>query len=81
MARKGGNPNWGKVMTGKFGVEQTAFEIKVTQLGLKPDEYVHSRDLRRWAAANRTKRFIPEELLDAWGLSVDVDAYGMAVWS
>lgn len=71
MARKSGNPNWGKVFTGRFGVDKTAFEIRAEQLGLDPDDYAGSPELQRWARANRKKRYVPERLLEAWGMEVE----------
>jgi hypothetical protein len=46
----------------------TSFEEAVKQLRLRPDQYVHSASLREWARRNRNSKFVPEFLLQAWGL-------------
>jgi hypothetical protein len=71
MARRG-NPNWGKpVPFGPVVPVLSAFEEAVKQLKLQPDQYVHSQRLREWASRNKNSKFIPESLLEAWGLETD----------
>ena len=77
MARKARNPNWGKPMAGICGVEVTAFETMAKRLGLNPDDYQNSPALQTWVRANRTKRYVPEHLLIAWGLEVDADSFNL----
>jgi hypothetical protein len=67
-----GNPNWGK--PGPFGPvvpTVTSFEEAVKELQLQPDQYLHSTRLREWARRNMNSKFIPEGLLQAWGLETD----------
>ena len=64
---KAGNPNWGKAPTPSIPT-LTAFELLVQKLHLKPDEYLSSESLRRWAAKHRNNRYVPERLLEAWAL-------------
>jgi hypothetical protein len=64
-----GNPNWGKDQT--EAPVRCAFELKVDELGLTPDLYLRSAELRAWAAAHKNTRYIPETLLKAWGLVPD----------
>ena len=71
MGRRG-NPNWGKpVPSGPVVPTVTPFEEAVKQLKLQPDQYVHSTRLREWASRNKNSKFIPESLLQAWGLEAD----------
>jgi hypothetical protein len=65
---KRGNPNWGKPLPfGPVVPAVSAFEESVKELKLQPDQYVHSRRLREWARRNKSFKFIPESLLQAWG--------------
>ena len=41
------------------------------ELKLQPDQYVHSTRLREWARRNKNSKFIPEPLLQAWGIETD----------
>jgi len=50
----------------------TEFEQAVRKFNLKPDEYVNSKHLREWAQQNRHSKYIPESLLKAWGLDVQI---------
>ena len=71
-ARKRGNPNWGRPMFPGPALA-TAFEIEVRQLHLMPETYTSSAVLRNWYERNRNRFYIPEWLLDAWGIAVDAD--------
>ena len=64
---KAGNPNWGKPDVSAVPV-LTSFEMKVNELQLAPDEYLGSEELRKWSAAHKSTRYVPEPLLKAWGL-------------
>lgn len=50
----------------------TRFERKVKALGLTESEYVKSEALRAWVTKNRNLRYVPEDLLVAYDLTVDV---------
>ena len=52
----------------------TEFEKQVAKLKLKPNEYVHSKELREWALRNMRSHFVPEELLSAWKLQLEEEA-------
>jgi hypothetical protein len=75
MARKRGNPNWGRA---GFPVPAprpaTEFETQVRQLGLQKHNYEVSPQLRDWCEHNRNRCYVPEWLLDAWKMTVD-DSY------
>ena len=47
----------------------TAFEKVVVKLKLTPEQYTSSRTLRDWVRVNRNYRYVPEELLLAYGMS------------
>lgn len=64
-----GNPNWGKPEQTEPTI--TEFEKKVMELNLHPDQYVGSEELRSWSAKHKNTRYVPEPLLQAWGLAVD----------
>jgi len=76
MIRKRGNPNWGRPF--RFAPISTEFEMRVRQLHLTPERYVVSAELRSWCERNRNRFYIPEWLLDRWGILVDADLSGAA---
>lgn len=49
-----------------------SFDVLVQQLGLTPEEYPFSEELRAWVQANKNERYVPPELLAVWGLRVKV---------
>jgi len=49
----------------------TEFEEQVRQLRLTPEMYAFSQELKLWCERNRNRIYIPEWLLDEWGISVD----------
>lgn len=49
----------------------SAFEKKVKELGLPPYQYAGSRELRRWCSDNMYRKFVPETLLNFWGMYVN----------
>ncbi len=67
MAKRRGNPNWGKPEPTMLGVSVTSFEALVKSLGLAPHQYVESRVLKEWVAKNKDHKYVPLNLLDAWG--------------
>ena len=72
MAKRRGNPNWGK----RDPMEPVApvvveFERVTREFKLQPNQYVRSTRLREWARRNRNSKYIPEPLLKAWGLEID----------
>jgi hypothetical protein len=73
MAKRRGNPNWGKpAQSGALTPTMTEFEQAVRKFKLEPNEYVNSVRLREWAQRNRYFKYIPESLLKAWGLDVQI---------
>jgi|GEM_PF-5802756 len=51
--------------------DPTYFELEVERLGLQEWEYSFSERLRIWADEHRTRHYVPEELLRAWGMELD----------
>jgi len=49
----------------------TEFELRVRQLQLTTRTYTSSRELRIWCEQNRNRLYVPEWLLEEWGITVD----------
>ena len=75
--RKRGNPNWGRPIP-HAPILATEFELQVKQLQLTPEMYISSRELRTWCDRNRNRVYIPEWLLEKWGITVDAIFSGTA---
>jgi hypothetical protein len=72
MAKRRGNPNWGKPEPiGPVVPTITSFEQVVKEYKLTPDQYVRSTRLREWARRNKNSKYIPEALLEAWGFEIE----------
>jgi len=68
MARRRGNPNWGKPEPiGPVIPVVTSFEQAVKEFKLTPDQYIRSTRLREWHAGTRIQVY-SEPLLEAWDL-------------
>jgi hypothetical protein len=52
----------------------SSFERVVATLGLSPAEYVNSAELKEWVWRNKDHKYVPPELLAAWGFTVNVYA-------
>jgi hypothetical protein len=74
MTGRRGNPNWGHPMLPSPNIA-TEFEIRVKHLRLTPKTYVNSVELRTWCEHNKNRCYIPEWLLEQWGISVEL-SYG-----
>ena len=75
--RMRGNPNWGKPFQPLPDLP-TEFEMQVERLGLTREQYVSSAQLEHWCERNRNRVYVPEWLLEAWGLTVDGFFIGFA---
>jgi predicted metal-binding protein len=72
MAKRRGNPNWGKPEPiGPIVPTITEFEQVVKEFKLQPDQYLRSTRLREWARKNKNSKYIPEPLLEAWGFEIE----------
>jgi hypothetical protein len=49
----------------------TEFERQMRQLRLSRETCIDSRELRRWCVRNRNRCYIPEWLLEKWGITVE----------
>jgi hypothetical protein len=49
----------------------SSFEKVVQALGLKPEQYLSSAALKDWVRTNKDDKYVPSDLLKAWGFSVD----------
>jgi hypothetical protein len=70
LARKRGNPNWGRPTPFAPAVA-TEFELRVSHLRLSPAMYASSAELRAWCERNRNRCYVPEWLLKEWDITVD----------
>ena len=70
MKRLRGNPNWGKPPA-SVPVIVPEFEKQVQRLKLTRADYVRSRELKVWCARNRNRVYIPEWLLEQWGIEAE----------
>ena len=74
MANKRGNPNWGKPEVNTIPYTGTSsFEEVVKKLRLSPSQYEGSIHLKEWARKNKDQKYVPSNLLKAWGLEVKAD--------
>jgi hypothetical protein len=74
--RKRGNPNWGRPIE-PLRALPTEFEMRVRQLHLTAETYTSSTELRTWCKQNRNRCYVPEWLLEEWGIIVDL-SFGFA---
>lgn len=74
--RKRGNPNWGKFVP--IPALITEFEQHVERLGLTKTQYADSMPLRQWCERNRNRYYVPEWLLEEWGMTVEAIFTGVA---
>ena len=52
----------------------TSFEQMVKKLGLAPDQYKNSALLKDWVRRNMDEKYVPSDLLRAWGFEKDAAA-------
>jgi len=69
--RNKGNPNWGKA-TGGIPNMPTSFEAMVRQLKLSEEDYRSSIPLKEWAQKHKDSKYVPQDLLEAWGIVVNL---------
>ncbi len=70
MSKPRGNPNWGKPQPLQQMLGATGFEQAVRALRLSPDQYRDSPGLKDWVCKNKDSKYVPLDLLQAWGLTV-----------
>lgn len=70
-----GNPNWTKPQSLNLGpARPSTFEETARQLRLSPDQYLTSDALREWARKHKDEKYVPVDLLEAWGFSVNTES-------
>jgi hypothetical protein len=67
MAKQRGNPNWGKAAPYTLGSSISSFDSLVKSLGLSPEQYESSSQLKAWVGKNKDHKYVPPDLLEAWG--------------
>ena len=75
IMRRRENPNWGHV-TPYIPKGPTEFELLVKRLRLTQEKYTSSPELKQWCKSNRNRCYVPEWLLEEWGLEVEIN-YGL----
>jgi hypothetical protein len=65
------NSNWGKA-GGDIPNTPTSFEEMVRRLKLSEKEYRSSIPLKEWAQKHKDSKYVPQDLLEAWGIEVNV---------
>lgn len=74
MARHGGNLNSPRSgATNALPFSESSFERVVISLKLSPEEYVGSPELREWVLQNKDHKYVPPELLKAFGFQVNLE--------
>ena len=53
-----------------LGPTITSFDALVKSLGLLPDQYENSITLKEWVGRNKDHKYVPLDLLEAWGFKV-----------
>ena len=51
----------------------TEFEMLVRHLHLTPRMYTSSAELHTWCEQNRNRLYVPEWLLEEWGMKVNLN--------
>ena len=71
MTKRRGNPNWGKPAMRMPGAAATSFEEVALTLGLTPEAFADSAPLKEWVRRNKDHKYVPPDLLKAWGFVVN----------
>jgi hypothetical protein len=69
--RTKGNQNFGKA-GGDIPKTPTSFEEMVRLLKLSEKDYRSSIPLRKWAQQKKNSKYVPRDLLEEWGIEVNV---------
>ena len=69
MAKSRGISYWGKAGPSP-AASPSSFEEIVKSMKLHPAEYVLSDALKDWVRRNKDHKYVPPELLKAWGFEV-----------
>jgi hypothetical protein len=52
---------------------ESSFEKMVDSLKLSPDQYQSSAELREWVLRNKDDKYVPPDLLKAYGFQVNLE--------
>ena len=70
MYKPRGNPNWcAPQFSNSSEPTVSAFELETQKLGLSPGDFASSALLKEWARKNKDQKFVPSDLLQAWGFN------------
>jgi hypothetical protein len=70
--RRRGNPNWGRPIAPLLALP-TEFELQARHLQLTARMYTSSAELHTWCEQNRNRIYVPEWLLEEWGMIVSLN--------
>jgi hypothetical protein len=63
---------WSQLAVQRWTVNTaTTFDRIVENLGLLPEQYLASSALKEWVRLNKDEKYVPPDLLEAWGFSED----------
>ena len=74
MRQRQVNRNFTKPHSTPIVVSANSFEQMVKTLNISPEEYRSSLALKEWVRQNKDQRYVPPELLEAFGFQVDVES-------
>src|SRR5712671_4183565 len=74
MRRRQVNRNFTKPGSRQIVFSANSFEQMVKTLNISPEEYRSSLALKEWVRQNKDQRYVPPELLEAFGFQVDVES-------
>lgn len=67
MAKRRGNPNWGKPDVSVTENLPCTFDSLVSELNLSPEQYANSNELKNWVRQNKDAKYVPLDVLELWG--------------
>jgi hypothetical protein len=73
MRQRQVNRNFTKPGSSQIVFSANSFEQMVKTLNISPEEYRSSTALKEWVRQNKDQRYVPPELLEAFGFQVDVE--------
>ena len=74
MPSQHGSRNSGRPGASKSAVfSESSFEKMVESLKLLPEQYQSSSELREWVLQNKDQKYVPPELLKAFGFQVNLE--------
>ena len=71
IVRRPVNRNFTKPGSIRPVTSPSSFEQLVKELDISPGEYRSSPELKEWVRRNKDERYVPPELLKAFGFEVD----------